>query len=320
MKLYVSPISKKVTDAVLEFNSASEKKIGLIPSRRQVEWDGGYSNNWTTAGLREYVSSSTVIKRDHAGPSQGKNEDDGYESLCYDCLHFNLIHIDPWKAYPKYEEGLEWTKDMINFCYAINPNVHYEIGTEESIRKFSPQGLDNLVWDLSQALSPASFAQIKYLVVQSGTALEGNKNIGTYDKARLSEMIEVCKYNGLLSKEHNGDYLPPALIKEKFELGLDSINIAPEFGQIETKVYLDKIKEEKPHLLETFYKICYVSKKWEKWVGEDFNPTTEKEKLINICGHYVLSDDSFLNDIKHHFTDIDFEIKKNILVKLHELS
>jgi D-tagatose-1,6-bisphosphate aldolase subunit GatZ/KbaZ len=54
-------------------------------------------------------------------------------------------------------------------------------------------------------------------------------------------MITVAKKHNLISKEHNGDYIPVSIIKEKFDLGLDSINIAPEFGLIETQTYINEI-------------------------------------------------------------------------------
>ena len=78
-------------------------------------------------------------------------------------------------------------------------------------------------------------------------------------------------------------------IKIRFNLGLDSINIAPEFGQLETLCYLDEIGSD----IEEYYKICYDSKRWNKWVDKDFIPSDNKEELIKICGHYVLSDDNF---------------------------
>ena len=49
------------------------------------------------------------------------------------------------------------------------------------------------------------------------------------------------------------------------------------------------------------------------------NPIKQKEELINICGHYVLSDSNFLLMIKSNFPDIDLEIKNNIKEKLNEL-
>ena len=67
------------------------------------------------------------------------------------------------------------------------------------------------------------------------------------------------------------------------------------------------------------WEICYNSKKWEKWVGKDFDPIKQKENLIKICGHYVLSNKQFINDIKSQFEDIDKLIKKNIMNKLISL-
>ena len=47
-KFYIGPMSKNVVDAVLEFTEETGNKIGFIPSRRQVEYNGGYVNKWTT--------------------------------------------------------------------------------------------------------------------------------------------------------------------------------------------------------------------------------------------------------------------------------
>ena len=309
-KYYIGPMTKNVVDSIIEFCNETGNQIGLIPSRRQVEWDGGYVNNWTTEQFSKYTKMKLVLKRDHAGPGQGYNDDDGYKSLEEDCKFFNLIHIDPWKKYPKYSEGLKWTIDMIKFCYNKNNSIEFEIGTEESIRKFEPTELNQLVIDLYNSLPTKIFKQIKYLVIQSGTSLKETTNTGEYDKGRLLSMINVAKHWGLISKEHNGDYIPSTLIKEKMSLGLDSINIAPEFGLIETQTYLDNNIN-----VNKFWEICYKSKRWEKWVNSDFDPLTQKEDLIRICGHYVLSNPEFLK-IK---PDIDTQIKTNIKKKLYEL-
>ena len=308
-KFYIGPMSKNIVDAIIEFCNETDNKIGLIPSRRQVEWDGGYVNNWTTKDFSKY-SNKVLLKRDHAGPDQGYTSDDGFESLKYDCNYLNMIHIDPWKRYPTYKEGLEWTIDMIKFCWDYNSAMEFEIGTEEAIRRFEPQELNQLVKDLKDNLPNNIFSQIKYLVIQSGTSLKGNLNTGEYDKDRLLAMIKVAKSWGLLSKEHNGDYIPVNLIKEKMTLGLDAINIAPEFGLIETLSYINSGID-----IDKFWKICYDSKRWEKWVDSNFNPFTQKEELIKICGHYVLSNPKFL-DIK---PNIDSIIKNNIKEKLNEL-
>jgi hypothetical protein len=277
-------------------------------------------NNWTTKDLSAYVSRKSnyiLLQRDHSGPGQGQYDDSGFLSLINDCKYLDLIHIDPWKKFPSFNEGLEWTIEMIECCYILNPRIEFEIGTEESIRRFESYELADLMHQLKHRLSPKTYNQIKYLVIQSGTSLKGINQIGHYDPKRLKEMINVCKQFNVLSKEHNGDYIPVPIIKEKFNLGLDAINIAPEFGVIETYTYLNEIKDKE--LLEKYFQICYDSKKWIKWVNDDFDPHTNKEELIKICGHYILSNPEFLSKIKSHFPNIDKKIKINIKNKLIEL-
>ena len=55
-------MSKNVVDTILELES---NQIGFIPSRRQVDYSGGYVNNWTTKQFSEYVNGRVVIERDH---------------------------------------------------------------------------------------------------------------------------------------------------------------------------------------------------------------------------------------------------------------
>ena len=103
---------------------------------------------------------------------------------------------------------------------------------------------------------------------------------------------------------------------------LDAINIAPEFGMIETKVILNKLKvDNNIELIDKFYKLCFDSKKWIKWVSKDFKPEENKEKLIEICGHYVFAKKEFF-EIKNNYTNIDDEIQRVIydrLVHIHDL-
>jgi len=312
-KFYIGPMSKNVVDSILEFIKETGNEIGFIPSRRQIEWTGGYVNNWTTHEFTDYVNGRALIERDHGGPMQGHKGDDGKESLNIDSKYLDIIHVDPWKAYPTFSHGLDETLQLMNHIYDINPKVLFEVGTEEAIRRFTPDELDEL---LTAASEFDFFDNIKYAVVQSGVGLDLGKrvNTGKYDEVRLSKFIDVCKHWNVLSKEHNGDYLTSQDIKDKFNIGLDAINIAPEFGQIETMCYLQHMNIM-GFGMEDYYKICYESKRWEKWVDDDFVPEDNKEELIKICGHYVLSDKKFL-EIK---PDIDEKIKLTIKNKLREL-
>ena len=310
-KYYIGPMSKNVVDAVIEFDG----DFGFIPSRRQVDYNGGYVNNWSTGEFAKYVDGRVPIQRDHGGIGQGYRMDDGMKSFMHDSQHFDIIHIDPWKHYQNFNEGLQQTIDYINFIYLVldNKKVKLEVGTEESIRRFETYDLEKLLQSLEAKLDSNMFENIEYAVVQSGVGLDLGKqtNTGTFNSDRLEEMISICKKFGKKSKEHNGDYLSTKEYKDRFDLGLDSINIAPEFGQLETLCYLDEMGDD----IEDYYQICYDSKRWEKWIGKDFIPEDNKKELIKICGHYVFSNEKF-KSIK---PDIDNKIKESIKHKLKEL-
>jgi len=310
MKYFIGPMSKNVVDAVIDFDGS----FGFIPSRRQVDYNGGYVNNWTTGEFAKYVNGKVPIQRDHGGIGQGYRFDDGIESFFHDSQNFNIIHVDPWKHYQSLDEGLKETVMNLTYIHLNSSNVKFEVGTEESIRRFEIDELENMMWYLEKHLLPEVFEKIEYVVVQSGVGLDlgKQKNTGTFNSKRLEDMISVCKKYGKKSKEHNGDYLSGKEYKDRFDLGLDSINIAPEFGQIETKCYLEEMGDD----IEDYFQICYDSKRWEKWVDKDFLPYHNKKELIEICGHYVFSDEKFIS-IK---PNIDEKIKNTLKIKLENLN
>ena len=310
MRYFIGPMSKNVVDAVLEHDS----EFVFIPSRRQIDYDCGYVNNWSTEEFSRYVGGRALIQRDHGGPSQGSKNDDGIDSFLEDAKFFNSIHIDPWKAHTDIESGIESTINSINLVYSINDKVKFEVGTEESIRSFSTSETLHLMSQLEKKLKANVFDNIEYVVVQSGVGLDlrSQKNTGKFNCDRLESMISISKKFGKKSKEHNGDFLTSDEYISRFEAGLDSINIAPEFGQIETQCYLAEISPD----IEEYYQICYNSGRWKKWVSQEFDPKKNKEDLIKICGHYIISNPEFAK-IK---PDIDEKIKQRIKEKLTMLS
>jgi hypothetical protein len=54
-RLFVGPMSKEIVDAVIDY----PEPLGLIPSRRQVDYESGYVNAWTTETFCNYVRSKT---------------------------------------------------------------------------------------------------------------------------------------------------------------------------------------------------------------------------------------------------------------------
>lgn len=312
--LYVGPMSKNVVDAVLEFSTDTGTPIGFIPSRRQVEHNGGYVNGWDTKAFSSYVNGRAIIERDHGGPHQGARKDLGRVSYSADAKYFDIIHVDPWKATQDLHRGIGQTIEDVFFLNSKNPDLFYEVGTEEAIRPFTEEELEYMLQTLKTELPQELFKKIKYAVVQSGVGLDlGNQiNTGKFSEQRLVSMLDVCRKFSIQSKEHNGDYLGSVDIKKRFDLGLSALNIAPEFGQIETKCYVGEMSQES---LDEFYDICLVSEKWKKWVPEGFNPEDEKEKLVIICGHYVFSDPRF-KEIK---PNIDEQVKMKVKERLSKI-
>ena len=320
MRFFFGVTSKNVVDTVLQYSLENpDSEVCFIPSRRQVDYNGGYCG-FTTQSFSEYVKSvnpRVLIERDHGGPAQGSIIDNGYDSLKEDCKYFDIIHVDPWKYCDTFLEGVQWTIDMINFCHALNPKIQYEVATEEAIFPLTAHQISALLSQLQEALPPQIFSQIKYCVIQCGTSLCEMTNTGVFNPDRLTEMIEVCKKFNVIPKEHNGDWVPKDKLKNKLSYGLENINIAPELSCLESKVILDTIRSNKKEY-ELLYKICLASEKWKRWVSSDFKPDSQKDIVITTSCQYIFCDKRFI-DIKNKYTSIDKKIKETLYDRILEL-
>jgi hypothetical protein len=306
-KYFICPMSKIIVDTIKELDN----RFALLPTRRQIDWDGGYVNNWDTKSFYEYVrkDSNVLLERDHSGPSQGKVDDDGFESYKEDSKYFDLIHIDPWKKHQSFKEGVDKTIEVIKFIYELNPKVKYEIATEEAIRKFSIEEVDEFIETLKRELTGDMFNNIEYFVIQSGVHLDlvEMKNVGNFNLGNLKLMVDHIRKHNIKTKEHNGDYLTNEEYVVRFDNGLDSINIGPEIAQIQTLIYLNHMSEKQ---IDEYYQICLDSKKWERWVKKDFN-FDDKKKLIQVCGHYCYD--------QYELPNVDSIIKETLINKFKSL-
>ena len=305
IKYFICPMSKNITDAIVELN---DKRIGLLPSRRQIDYNGGYTG-WTTSTFGSYINKQNVIERDHGGPGQGAVDDDGIASFDEDSKYFDIVHIDPWKKYKDFNVGISKTIDIIRYLYNKNPNLKYEIGTEQALRPLENKQIRTMLEILSTELPSYAFNNISYVVVQSGVGLDlvNSMNIGQFNYDRLVQDIGLCKDFGKLSKEHNGDFLNEEQHRTRFKAGLSAINIGPEFSLMETELYLTHMTDKQ---IEDFYTVCLDSKRWEKWVSPNFD-ITNKLAIIKICGHY--------NYNAFKLPDISHIVKKTIKDKLQTL-
>ena len=314
-RLFVGPMSKEIVDCSIEYSTTQHVELGFIPSRRQIEVSGGYVNNWSTHDFVEYVRKqckTTSLVRDHGGPGQGLNLDSGLDSLEEDIrCGFDILHIDPWKESQSIEMGIDSTIQIIEHCMKLSDSVCFEIGTEAAIYPYSSLELEKIISNVKLSLRDR-FDRVKYAVVQSGVQISGTKNIGVFDPTKLSEMSHICHKFGLISKEHNGDYLSTSDIQSRVELGLDCINIAPEFGVIQTRLMMDILSNDQ---FMSVYDECLNSKKWVKWFPKEFSPEENKDKIIEASGHYMFTREPF----KSLHREIISELKDKLFKRYNEI-
>jgi len=74
MSFFLGPMSKNIVDTIIDYSLKHPwQKIVFIPSRRQVDFTGGYVNEWSTKTFVEYVKQRNpliLVERDHGGPGQ----------------------------------------------------------------------------------------------------------------------------------------------------------------------------------------------------------------------------------------------------------
>lgn len=321
-KIYIGALSKNIADALV--SCQSKYFPGIIISRRQVDFDGGYSYDWTTESFSSFLktrNSHIVVCRDHGGPLQGVRHDDGDLSFICDSNFLDIIHIDPFLLACSIQEAADYTVYYMNLIFNKNPHVKFEIGTEEAIFKYSPSQLDSFISHISNNVDQQVFDNIIYAVIQSGTSLcvPSQKNSGSYNLELFLQFQHVVDRYGLYSKEHNGDYLTMDYsLRARFKLGLNSINIAPEYGQIETSYYIHKCSTNKV-LFDTLYRLCLDSKFWKKWTQSNYS-YTQSQIIFSSC-HYILNSNKFKKLIKSNFPEADHDISamiKDRIIKLYD--
>jgi tagatose-1,6-bisphosphate aldolase non-catalytic subunit AgaZ/GatZ len=303
IRLFAGPMSLEIVNAVINY-SENKKPMGLIPSRRQIEYCGGYVNEWKTGDFLNYVNSKTdkvLFVRDHAGPSQGIKVDDGIKSMTCDINSgFNIIHIDPWKTCTSIDEGIAKTVSLINYCLSIDENIKFEIGTEAAIFPYTPEDLDKFLNSVSHQLG-VNFNSVEYAVVQSGVEISGTKNIGKFDARRLRAMVSSVKKYNLMSKEHNGDYLSLDQIRQRVDCGLDSINIAPEFGVRQTRFLIKNCLIDNDEAINQ----CLKTKKYHKWIPANRKKNPPENLIVEVSGHYSFTKKPFVGAMSGYEKDFE---------------
>ncbi len=339
----VGPMSYNLLRAALELAKEKDFPLILIASRNQVDSDalgGGYVCSFdqkrfveSTAKIADEIGFDGLCYfcRDHGGPWQRDAErnnklpvDEAMDIAVRSYLDdaeagFDLLHIDPTKD-PHCGEGvvpldvvLERTITLIERIEEERvkkgwKELAYEVGTEETLGGLiDPTVFENFIKELKVALEKKGLPMPLFVVGQTGTLTRLTSNVGHYDTPTATNLSNITHKYGTGLKEHNGDYLCNEILLEHPVIGLDAMNVAPEFGLVETEALLDlcSIEEkflapaEQSNLRAVLAEHAVKGERWRKWmVGEkrtapieEIMKDEENVKLItSMCGHYTLED------------------------------
>ena len=339
--LGIGPMSKNCVDVVIELVNTYDIPLMLIASRRQIEsaeLGGGYVNNWSTEEFSKYVyendkSQNVILCRDHGGPYQNENEnkenhsfnevmENAKKSFSIDIQsNFQIIHIDPTENLTSnltIDEMLDRIYDLYEFCYSIASKYNKKIFVEISLGK-EDGGISNFseieygIKKIKEFCNNKKLPLPLFMVIKTGNHVLETRNTGiledivdgkgSEEEGEIKKMIKFCNEENIMIKEHNGDYLVEHALRYHPKIGIHGINVAPEFGVVETKSILSWLeKNDLNDFKDKFLEISYNSKKWEKWMLPN-SSTTKIDKAI-ISGHYVFSSVEFI------------ELKKKILQTL----
>jgi len=357
----IGPMSKTLIKASMILAKQKDFPLMFIASRNQVDSEklgGGYVCNWNQNSFVSDIKAVAdevnytglyYVCRDHGGPWQRDNERNdhlaegiamelGKESYLEDLVNgFDLLHIDPTKD--PYVTGkvlpmdivIRRTVELIEYVEKERkernlPPVGYEVGTEETNGGLtSEKSYEVFIKTLTEELKKRNLPNPLFIVGQTGTLTRLTENVGHFSALNSKKLAETAKKYHVGLKEHNGDYLDEAILLEHPPLGITAMNVAPEFGTVETQAYLKLIIlennlyeqgliSEKSNLEKVIQEDAVKSGRWKKWMTGDnanlsYDEIVKDKKLIylitEISGHYTFNNESVKREIEKLYSNLN---------------
>lgn len=325
-RLGIGPMSKNSVDACISVARRRRQPLMLIPSRRQVEaaaQGGGYVEGWDTAAFAEYVRRNDpdgliLLCRDHGGPYQNPWErterlsgeaamESALDSFREDINQgFDLLHIDTsmdLDGVADVEVAIDRAVKLYGECAAAaeaaGRTLMYEIGFEDQGRDTNdPFEFRDQLDTMLAALAKNGLPRPAFVVAQTATKVVETDNVGAFSTApsavtyTVSALAGLTADRGIALKAHNCDYLTSQEVRALSEAGVDALNVAPEFGVVETRAFLHLLERlGLTEQREAFLGEAYECGMWRKWMAPDTR-ATDTERAV-IAGHYVYGSERF---------------------------
>lgn len=301
--LGVGPMSSEAVEAAFRYSHFHRKELMLIASKNQIDYGGGYVNNWLTADyvnyvkkMRErYVNAKVYLCRDHCGPGFNGifDPDDTYNTITEDIKNgFDLIHIDFSHFKGAKNEQLAESRRAIEYCLKLNKEIMLEVGTDENVgTHYNLPNTEELEREIDFFYG---FCKPEFYVVQTGSLVKEINQAGAFNEQFTAKVAKLLKERGIKLKEHNADYLPASGIILRHGM-VDAMNIAPQLGVIHTQLVLNKCLIYGIDFSD-FINEVYAGGKWQKWLHK--NSPENKFLCAVIAGHYHFASDRYLDILK----------------------
>jgi fructose/tagatose bisphosphate aldolase len=308
-KLGFGPMSKEIVEILANHTKENNYPLMLIASRNQVDYETGYvcKTHELAEQVKQYNNPNLLLCRDHCGP-YFSDLDKGLSlamaiERCKNTIQsdinagFKLIHIDVSRVTA---EPLKIAKELISFAINLNPDIMLEFGSEDNTGIDIDSSIGRIESQLEFLIPYKN--NVIFFVSQTGS-LTKNDQAGSFDVQRNKEIGDQIRAAGFLFKEHNADYFTAEDIHQRIEAGVDSLNIAPQLGVMQTKL----LKEFAPaDLWATFSDLVYNQNYWQRWVPEG---VTDKDVAVSVSGHYLFSSQTY----KDIIAGIDYDKFKSKL-------
>jgi hypothetical protein len=308
-KLGFGPMSQDIIKILGSYTTQNNYPLMVIASRNQVDYNSGYVCNTINLveSLKEFKNNNLLICRDHCGPYFA-DLDTGLtlEQALASCKKtiktdiesgFDLIHIDVSRIK---DNQLYYAELLIEYALSLNTNLYLEFGSEDNT------GID-VMSSIGRIDKQLTFLQkyknnVKFFVTQTGS-LTKNNQAGTFDIEFNKSTVNQVHDAGFLFKEHNADYFTKDDLNKRIIAGVDSLNIAPQLGKIQTET----LKEfAHPNHWEDFGKYVYSKNYWKRWLPLGI---TNQGLATLVSGHYCYQGFEYNRII----SNIDLEKFKSVL-------
>lgn len=288
-------MSREIIDIIAKYTVDHNYPLMIIASRNQVDYNCGYV--CTSKELAEQVSlyrnQNLLLCRDHCGPyfsdlDQSLSIDDAIirckNTIAEDIsAGFDLIHIDVSRIK---ENQFYYASELIDYAISLNSKIKLEFGSEDNTGIDINSSIGRIDSQL-EFLKPYK-DNIVFFVSQTGS-LTKDSQTGVFDILKNTQIKEQIHLAGFLFKEHNADYFTKDDINQRIQAGIDSLNIAPQLGKIQTDILKDLSPIE---LWQKFSDLVYSKNYWKRWVAEG---VTDQNIAVSVSGHYCFNSDEYRN-------------------------